>query len=76
MSNTLSTMTILQQRVHASANLCLLCGVVLEKIQHIYQVTHEGSSIIWTESVDTLNKWLDKLNKDPDIMNNFSGAHL
>ena len=66
-SNTLSNMTILQQQRHASTNLCMFCGLVTEITQHIYQCTHKGICDISTASVDTLHKWLDKQNTDPNI---------
>ena len=67
MSNTLATMTILQQRGHATTNHWPLYGVTLDMIQHLYQFTHEGSRGKWTASVDALRKWLKARNTDPYI---------
>ena len=60
MSNTLSTMKILQQQLHAPTNLCPYCGMVLEAIHNLYQCNHEVSRGRSTESEDTLQKWLEK----------------
>ena len=58
MSNTLSTVTILQRRGHVATNLWPRCVLSKEKIQHLYQYTHEGIHGRWTVSVDALRKWL------------------
>ena len=67
MSNTLTTMKIPQQQVHATKNLCLRCGLDLDTIQHLYQLTQEEIHGIWTASVYALQKWLKARNMDPDI---------
>ena len=67
MSNTLSTMAILQRRGHAKTNLWPRYGLDPKTIQHLYQCTHEGRSGIWTASVDTLSKWLEAWNTDSEI---------
>ena len=61
-------MTILQQQGHASSNICPLCGMIPETIQHMHQCTHEGSCVGRTASVDAFQKWLETRNTDPDIM--------
>ena len=66
MSNTLSTMAILQWQGYASTNLCPCCGTVPETIQHIYQCNHEVSWGRWTASVYALQKWLETQNMDPN----------
>ena len=76
MSNSLSTMIIIQQQVHASTNICPRCGTVLETIQHIYQWTHEGIIVRRTASVYTFKKWLETRNTDPDISTIFVSALL
>ena len=67
MSNTLPTMKILQRRGYATTNLCPLCGVALETIQHLYQCTHEESCGRQTVSVYALQKWLESWNTYPYI---------
>ena len=67
MNNTLPIMTILKQRGQATTNLCPRCGLDTETIQHLYQCTHEVIHSSWTASVDTLRKWLEDWNTDPDI---------
>ena len=76
MSNTLSTMIILQQWVHSSTKLCLCCGPVPETIHSKYQCTHEVSRGRCTASVDTFRKWLGKLNKDSNITTLFIDSLL
>ena len=71
MSNTLYTMRILLRQRHASINLCPCCGMVPETIHHLYQRTHEGSSVRWTSSVETFWKWLETCNMDPEILTLF-----
>ena len=76
MSNTLSTMTILQQWGYASTNLYQRCGTVLETMHHMYQCIHEGSRGRWTASVEVLRKWLETRNIDPKISALFVDALL
>ena len=54
MSNTLPTMTILQQQGHATTNLCPCCDVTLDMIQKLHQYTHKGSRGKYTAFVDAL----------------------
>ena len=56
MSNTLSTMILLQQRGHESTNLCPRCGTVPETMYYMYQCNHEVSCGRWTTSVYALQK--------------------
>ena len=67
MSNTLTTTMILQQQGSTTTNLCSLCVITLEMIQHIYQFTHKVIRDRWTASVDALHKCLEAWNTDPGI---------
>ena len=67
MSKTLSTMTIIQQKGHATTNFFSRCVLEMEMIQHLYQFTYKGSCDIWTVSVDILRKWSKAQNTDPNI---------
>ena len=67
MRKTLSTITILQLQGHATTNICLCCGLVCERIQHMYLWTHKGSRGRWTSAVDALRKCLKDWNTVPDI---------
>ena len=71
MSNSLPTMKILQRQVHAITNLCPRCVLAHETIHHLYQWTHNVNRGRWTASVDTLHKWLEARNTDPDIAIHF-----
>ena len=71
MINPLPTMTILQWRVHASTNLCPLCGILPGKIHRICQCTHKVSRGRCTASVYIFWKWLETRNMDPDISTHF-----
>ena len=75
-SNNLSNMTNIEVRGHASTNLCTCCGLVRERIQQMYQHSHEGSRGRWTASVDTLRKWLETRHADPDIATLLTNALL
>ena len=66
-SNTLSTMTFIQRQGHATTNLFPRYDITLVIIQHLYQCTHKGIRDRWTNSVDTLRKWLEAQNTDPYI---------
>ena len=76
MSNTLSNMTILLQKIHSSTNLCPQCVVVPGEIYHIYQCTHNGSRGVCTASVYALRKWLETRKMDLDISTIFVNALL